>query len=133
MLAAAVAMYSFLEFGNTLDQITQRRVPSAMALLDVPRQAERLIAVTPELLAVASPDEHAEVSERIDAQIERLDASLADLKTSAIDPAALQEIEANANWLRLDSINLGVLVDGKLIDAEDKTDRLVELRDVPRP
>ena len=101
VLAATVAMYSFLEFGKTLDQITQRRVPSAMALLDVSRQAERLVAVTPELLAVTSPEEQAQVSERVEDQIRRLDSSLAELKASTFDPAALQEIEANVNWLRL--------------------------------
>ena len=98
VLAATVAMYSFLEFGKTLDQITQRR---AMALLDVSRQAERLVAVTPELLAVTSPEEQAQVSERVEDQIRRLDSSLAELKASTFDPAALQEIEANVNWLRL--------------------------------
>ena len=57
--------------------------------------------VTPELLAATSPEEQAQVSERVEDQIRRLDSSLAELKASTFDPAALQEIEANVNWLRL--------------------------------
>ena len=40
VLAAAAAMYSFLEVGGALDLITQDRVPSALASQELSRQAE---------------------------------------------------------------------------------------------
>jgi adenylate cyclase len=41
IIAAATAMYSFLEVGKALERIIEFRVPSAIASLQLSRQAER--------------------------------------------------------------------------------------------
>ena len=41
VIAAATAMYSFLEVGKALERIIEFRVPSAIASLQLSRQAER--------------------------------------------------------------------------------------------
>ena len=69
LLAAGAAIYSFLEVGKTLDKITQQRVPSALASLEISRQAERIVAVAPALLAVTTPDQQEQVSSTIFAEV----------------------------------------------------------------
>jgi hypothetical protein len=44
VLAAAAGMFSFLAVGDVLDRITQQRVPSALASLELSRQAERIVS-----------------------------------------------------------------------------------------
>ena len=72
LIAAAAAMYSFSEVGGVLGRITEQRVPAALDSLELSRQAERIVAAAPKLLAVSSPDEQAEVSGEIAGEVARL-------------------------------------------------------------
>ena len=54
VIAAAAAMYSFAEVGKVLGRITQERVPSALASLELSRQAERIVTAAPAFLAATT-------------------------------------------------------------------------------
>ncbi len=43
VLAAATALYSFIEIGKTLHQISRFEAPMAMLSLELSRQAERMV------------------------------------------------------------------------------------------
>ena len=73
VIAAAAAMYSFAEVGKVLGRITEERVPSALASLELSRQAERIVTAAPAFLAATSRTQHQEVSRTIAAEVERLD------------------------------------------------------------
>src|SRR5262249_57562034 len=47
VIGAVVAIFSFREIGDVLDRITARRVPAALALQEVSRQAERIVSAAP--------------------------------------------------------------------------------------
>jgi len=51
VLAAAAAMWAFLELGRVVARITEERAPAALASLELSRQAERIAAAAPALLA----------------------------------------------------------------------------------
>ena len=61
VLAAAAALYAFLQVRDVVDRITQDRVPSALASLQLSRQAERVAAAAPSVLAATSKAQHSEV------------------------------------------------------------------------
>ena len=79
-------MYSFLKVGNALERIMQCRVPSAIASLQLSRQAERIVPAAPAILNVSTESEHKKVSEMISGEIDRLDSLLRDLKRRGTDP-----------------------------------------------
>ena len=95
VLAAAAAMYSFLEVGKALDRITQQRVPTALSSLEISRQAELIVAVAPALLTISTPTQREQLSAKIAAEIERLDALLSDLQGSSSDAAVLVGVHRN--------------------------------------
>lgn len=72
-IAAAVAIYSFLETGKGLDSITQRWVPSALASQELSRQTERIVALAPALLAVTTAEQHDAISGDIAAEVGQFD------------------------------------------------------------
>ncbi len=72
LIAAAAAMYSFSEVGGVLGRITEERVPAALDSLELSRQAERIVAAAPKLLAVADPKAQAAVSGEIAGEVARL-------------------------------------------------------------
>jgi adenylate cyclase len=72
LIAAAAAIYSFSEVGGVLGRITDERVPAALDSLELSRQAERIVAAAPKLLAVANADEQAAVSGEIAGEVARL-------------------------------------------------------------
>ncbi len=72
VIAAAAAMYSFDEVGKVLGRITQQRMPAALASLELSRQAERVVTAAPALLAATTRTQHQEVSQAVEAEVERL-------------------------------------------------------------
>src|SRR5215472_3553808 len=65
VLAAAAAMYSFFRVGAVLETITERKIPPAMASLDLSRQAERIVAVAPALLGATTAAQHEKISKEV--------------------------------------------------------------------
>ena len=55
VLAAAASMWALLVLGRVVERTTEERAPAALALLQLSRQAERIAAAAPALLA--APDE----------------------------------------------------------------------------
>ena len=73
LIAAGAAMYSFSEVGGVLDRITEERVPAALDSVELSRQAERIVAAAPKLLAVEKAEEQERVSGEIAGEVERLE------------------------------------------------------------
>jgi adenylate cyclase len=93
LLAAAAAMWAFMELGRVVERTTAERAPAALASLELSRQAERIAAAAPALLAAASESARVEVAAGIRAQLARLEALLAGLQNATPDQAALGAIE----------------------------------------
>ena len=127
VIAAAAAMYSFVEVGAVLDRITRQRVPAALASLKLSRQAEQLVTAAPALLAVTSRSQQEEVSASIAAEVERLDQLLEDLRGSAIDAEVLAAIEPLVDGLRRNLDALDHLIAGRLAVGERKEQLLRRL------
>ncbi len=121
VLAAAAAMYFFVAIGDVLDRITQERVPSALASLELSRQAERIVAAAPALLAATTPEQRDERARTITAEADRLGGFLADLRGGKIDPVALETIERAVAGLRSNLERLDDLVAKNLALAERKS------------
>jgi signal transduction histidine kinase len=126
-LGAAVAMYSFFEIGKDLDRITQRRIPSALGSLELSRQAERIVAAAPPLLAASSPEERKELWGTVAADVERLKVWLADIKTSESESFSRSGIEPAVERLHANLASLDTLVGRRLWIADQKKELLSRL------
>ncbi len=80
VLAAAAALYSFLEVGKIITQISEFEAPAAMGSLELSRQAEQMVGAAPALLTVATEDERAQIWASFSAEGELLDQMMVDLK-----------------------------------------------------
>src|SRR3954451_20652239 len=76
VLAAAAAMWAFLQLGRVVERTTEQRAPAALASLELSRQAERIVAAAPALLAAGSETARAEVAAGIRAQLAGLQGLL---------------------------------------------------------
>jgi adenylate cyclase len=100
VLSAVAGAYAFREVAYVLERITEQRVPSALAALDLSRQADRIVAAAPALLTADSQAQHREVSTTIAGEVGRLETLLAQVRGSAVDSAALAAIEPAVAGLR---------------------------------
>jgi len=80
VLAAAAALYSFLEVGKIIDQISGFEAPAAMGSLELSRQAEQMVGAAPALLTVATEEEREQIWAVFSAEGERLDQMMLELK-----------------------------------------------------
>src|SRR5215468_10186558 len=110
VIGAGVAIFSFHEIGDVLDRITARRVPAALALQEVSRQAERIVSAAPALLAAATPAEHAEISLKIVAEMQKLGALLDGLEQRGADSVAVDSMRSAVARLRVNLEALDRLV-----------------------
>ena len=121
VIAAATAMYSFLEVGKALERIIEFRVPSAIASLQLSRQAERIVAAAPALLTVTTAPEHERVSGMISAEVGRLDSLLSDLERRDTDPTYVEDGRRGAQELRANLDNLNNLIAERLATSNRMT------------
>jgi signal transduction histidine kinase len=111
LIAAAAAMYSFSEVGGVLGRITEERVPAALDSLELSRQAERIVAAAPKLLAVSDPKAQAAVSGEIAGEVARL-RQLQQGLVGRVDQASLPALQDDIARM---AANLGTL-DGAIAE-----------------
>lgn len=80
-LAAASAIYALHQLGDRFD-VVDARLPRAVSALELSRSAERIVATAPALLAVADQRRRREISASLDAEAQRLLATLEALTES---------------------------------------------------
>ncbi len=129
VFSAIAAMYAFFEVGESLERITQRRVPSALTSQQLASHAEEMVAVAPAVLKVTTTEQYEGLSKKVTADVDRLNKLLAELKRSEVEPAALHSIEPLVKWLGINLINLNTIAYNNLTLVEQKTELLGELSD----
>ena len=111
VLAAATGTYAFRQMTYVIERITEQRVPSALAALDLSRQAERTVAAAPTLLTARTQAQYRDISAAITAEVERLEGLLARVR-SEVDPAAVAVMEPAVLGFRSQPTALARLVAG---------------------
>jgi signal transduction histidine kinase len=124
VVGATVAIFSFRDIGQALDRITARRVPAALASVEVSRQVERIVSAAPALLSVATPADHTESSQRIGAEMQELAALLEGLEHRGADGAALGSMRSAVSRLRINLESLDKLVTDRMVVSELKRGHL---------
>lgn len=127
VLATAGALYAFLQLVQVLERVTERRVPSALASLELSRHAERVAATAPAVLASTSKARHAEVSAAITTEMNRLEELLGALRGATLNSVVAGEIEDAAVRLRRNLKALDGLVTERLAVVARKEELLHRL------
>jgi adenylate cyclase len=127
VLATAAAVYAFLEVGSVVERITESRVPASLSSLELSRQAERVTATAPAILAATSKSQQDEVTAAASSSMRRLDQLLTSLKATSPDTSSVNEIEAAVIGLRRNLDALDDVVSLRLSTAARKEDLLRRL------
>lgn len=114
VLAAAAALYAFLEVETVLEQVTQRDSPAAMSSLEVSRQTERLLKRAPGLLTVTTTGEWDQLSNIITDESEHLEELLKGFEIAEVETTTLASIEWSVRRLRTNMDSLKDVVEKKL-------------------
>ena len=124
VIAVIAAMYTFLQLGEVVDRITQRRAPLALASLELSRQAERIVAAAPALLSATDSAVQEQLYEEITGESAHLISLLADLKGAEADQSALESIDPAIERLRGNLSELEKLVSTRLGFRDDMKEHL---------
>ena len=127
MLSSAAAIYAHREVGSVVAHITQSRVPSALAALQLSRQVERVAAAAPSLLAATTKMKRADVSAAISTEMVRIEALLGSLKGSTLGTGSPAEIEGAVLGLEQNLRMLDDLVATRLTVVDRKQELLRRL------
>lgn len=108
VLSAAIAVWALVLVGRSLEEVTERSVPSALTSLELSRQAERLVSAAPALVAARNAPELVRAQQAVEAGIGDLDALLEELGRGGAATDSVESIAAAADALRA---NLGRVAD----------------------
>ncbi len=128
VLAVGAAMYSFLKAGDALDRITLDRVPATIASQQLSRQAERIVAIAPSLLAVGTTQQHEQMSLRITTELDVLHMQLDVLTDLDVDSDYLVLIENLVDRLRMNLSTVDTMIINNLVLVERRNELLRDLR-----
>jgi signal transduction histidine kinase len=126
VLAAAASMWALLVLGRVVERTTEERVPAALALLQLSRQAERIAAAAPALLAAPDEAGRTMVAADIRTQLAKLEAILADLRGTS-EATVFGPIEASVDGLGSNLDALDGLLAERLATAQTKAKLLSRL------
>lgn len=117
VLAAAAGLYAFREVGGRLEAV-DARVPPTLSALELSRSAERIIAAAPALLAATERVRRDQIRTELEAEVERLNNRLIELKKTETRTLPLDDIEPVVSALRASLDELDDLVSRRLETSE---------------
>ena len=127
VVIATAALYSFASVGQILDRITLTRVPAVLQTIEVSRQAERIVAAAPALLAAETAGERSEVSAAIFAELSVLNEILLALSAREDGSEALARIKPVVKSLSENLLELDRTVAFRLDSSTLKGELLAQL------
>src|SRR5262249_23468983 len=110
-----------------LERVVEFRVPSAIASLQLSRQAERIVAAAPALFTVATAPERKRAFDNISADVDRLESLLRDLQQRGTELAHVEDGRRGIQQLRPNLDSLGALITERLTAADNKAKLLGRL------
>jgi len=122
VLGAGAALYSFQQISDAFASITQRRIPVALMSQELSRHAERIVAAAPTLLTATSQDEKEDRSVAISSEVNVLYSLLANLRSAGVESRELASLEPYVERLRDNLGELNLLINNRLMIAEQKID-----------
>ncbi|HKQ87642.1 MAG TPA: response regulator [Candidatus Acidoferrales bacterium] len=122
VLGAGAALYSFQQISDAFASITQRRIPVALTSQELSRHAERIVAAAPTLLTATSQDEKEDQSVAISSEVNVLYSLLANLRSAGVESRELASLEPYVERLRDNLRELNLLINNRLVIAEQKKD-----------
>ena len=93
LVAAVVGNYAFYAIGQSLQQVTEKSVPPAIATLELAQRAERIIATGPALLGVTNSEDFTAVSSVLDREVQEAGRLLCELPGQGLTAEKLIEIK----------------------------------------
>jgi class 3 adenylate cyclase/HAMP domain-containing protein len=128
VLAAAAAMFSFVEVQGVLDKITEQRVPTALAAQELSARVERIVAGTPNLLAAGTPDEQFEIWSGLGNEVKEVDRLLLLLQDRNVANNTLGFFQSVLDPLRSNLLSLNTLVSERITLTDRKAILLNRMR-----
>src|SRR5262245_41146858 len=110
LLGAIVALIAFNDVGSLVDRVTRERMPASLAALELSRQAERIAAAAPNLLASTTRQQQMRADQDIRSGLEELEKLLVEVESSHPDQASLSAMESGVRLIRWSLSQLQELV-----------------------
>lgn len=92
VIATGIGLYAFFEVGNSLDQITERALPPALAAGELLAKAENIVAAGPALLASNSGEEINKLTSSVNEKLANAKLILDQLRQADLDLVVLDQI-----------------------------------------
>jgi PAS domain-containing protein len=129
VVAGSAALYSFLEIGKVLRQISQSEAPRAIVSLEISRQAERMVNAAPAMLTATTTAQLEQIHSSIAAEGKRIDQRILRLKSDNSGNQALETMDWTLKQLYTNVEKLNDLVVHRFQVSHSRKELLNDFRD----
>src|ERR1700693_1907059 len=120
VVAAVVGNYAFYAIGQSLHQVTEKSVPSAIASLELAQRAERVIAAGPALLGAENAEDFTAASSLLDREVQAARRQLSELPGQGLTTEQLIQIRLIFNVVTANLESLKTAVQARIAAADRK-------------
>jgi adenylate cyclase len=120
VVAAVVGNYAFYAIGQSLHQVTEKSVPSAIASLELAQRAERFIAAGPALLGAENAEDFTASSALLDREVQAAARQLSELPGQGLTTEQLIQIRLIFNVVTANLESLKTAVQARIAAADRK-------------
>src|SRR5450759_1610527 len=121
LIAAVVGNYAFYAIGQSLQQVTEKSVPPAIATLELAQRAGRIIAAGPALLGVTNSGDFTTVSSVLDGEVREAIHRLSELPGQGLTAERLIEIRRIFRVVTANLDNVKSVVQARIAAADRKS------------
>jgi phosphoglycerate-specific signal transduction histidine kinase len=121
LIAAVVGNYAFYAIGQSLQQVTEKSVPPAIAALELAQITERIAAAGPALLAATNSAEFDAVSSVLDQELKKAKLLLSQLPDQRLPVEKLSGIFRVYDSVAANLETLKVVVQNRIAAADRKS------------
>ncbi|MFH1806368.1 MAG: methyl-accepting chemotaxis protein, partial [Pseudomonadota bacterium] len=129
VLAAVVGGFSFNQFGATLSEITEEKLPPMFAAQQLATESAEIVAIAPRIVASKSPEEELAIKEELDFRLMEMSNKIEALQADGLAPEILDMIDTNRILLQEALAGLHNVTQERFAIAADKDTKLKEFQD----
>ena len=118
--AAIFANYAFFAIGKSLQDVTERTVPPAIATLELSQRTERIVAAGPALLAAATTEEEQSITRALQREVQQAAQIISRLPTQGITTGKLDELRGLVGRLDQNILSIDSTVEKRIAASDEK-------------
>ncbi|MDP2697148.1 HAMP domain-containing protein, partial [Thalassospira sp.] len=132
VIAAVVGGFAFNQFGATLSEITEDKLPPMFEAQQLATESAEIVAIAPRIVASRTPEDEQIVKDELDQRLADLSLKITALQTTGTAPDIIEVINSNRVLLQGALEQLHAATQQRFAITAEKADKMAKFQDLAK-